>query len=463
MDSHERGQFAAQLRRLRERAGLSLGEIAERAHVNRGYVGHIEHGQRWPSRSVAIALDDALDARGTLLTVWTLGACADAPAVVRAESEDKTLSLPLAEWTAADGESLAERLAIGSDHAVAPTTVRRLVHEWLVTETPQTVEVTTGRRIGMGMVDTVTRRVAQLRRVDDFIAGRELQPLIERELRATARLLDKAAYTDQVGRALLNAVAELCQLAGWVTVDAGAPQRAVRYLALGVHAAHAAGDRPTAANLVSTLAYQVANLDDPHEAVLLASSATAGARGHASATTRALLEERVAWAHARAGDIRHTERALSAVDTEYDRRRPADDPEWVYWLDEDEIAVMAGRCYVELGRPSQAIPLLTEVMARYDERQTRESALYTSWLAEAHVQVGDVEHAATLAERTLELSSSTSSSRGDDRVTFLAQRLAPYRAVSAVHDFLEHDAERRTAARPRMTGTRLPADDLATS
>lgn len=306
MDSHERGQFAAQLRRLRERAGLSLGEIAERAHVNRGYVGHIEHGQRWPSRSVAIALDDALDARGTLLTVWTLGACADAPAVVRAESEDKTLSLPLAEWTAADGESLAERLAIGSDHAVAPTTVRRLVHEWLVTETPQTVEVTTGRRIGMGMVDTVTRRVAQLRRVDDFIAGRELQPLIERELRATARLLDKAAYTDQVGRALLNAVAELCQLAGWVTVDAGAPQRAVRYLALGVHAAHAAGDRPTAANLVSTLAYQVANLDDPHEAVLLASSATAGARGHASATTRALLEERVAWGPTRGPAISGT-------------------------------------------------------------------------------------------------------------------------------------------------------------
>ena len=40
----------------------------------------------------------------------------------------------------------------------------------MVTDTPQTVEITDGRRIGMGMVDTVTRRVAQLRRVDDFIA-----------------------------------------------------------------------------------------------------------------------------------------------------------------------------------------------------------------------------------------------------------------------------------------------------
>lgn len=176
---------------------------------------------------------------------------------------------------------LAERLAIGSDRALTAAAARRLAHEWLAADTPHTVEITGGRRIGMGMVDTVTRRVAQLRRADDFVAGRELQPLVERELRATARLLHEAAYTDLVGRALLSAVAELCQLAGWVAVDAGAPQRAARYLALGVRAAHAAGDRPTAANLVSTLAYQVANLGDPHEAVLLARSATSGTRGHA--------------------------------------------------------------------------------------------------------------------------------------------------------------------------------------
>ncbi len=443
MDSHEREHFATELRRLRDHAGISLQELAGRAHVNRGYVGHIEHCQRWPSRSVAIALDDALDARGVLLAAWTAGKAEAPPAAEATGSDDEMLTLPLDEWTATDGKVLAERLATGSDRALTPTTARRLVHEWLAADPPQTVEVATGRRIGMNMADTVTRRVAQLRRVDDFIAGRELRPLVERELRVTAGLLREAAYTDQVGRALLGAVAELCQLAGWVTVDAGAPQRAARHLALGVHAAHAAGDRPTAANLVSTLSYQVANLDDPRDAVLLARSAVAGARGHASATTRALLHERVAWAHARAGETRHTERALAVVDTGYDRRRPADDPEWVYWLDENEITVMAGRCYVELGQPDRALPLLTSVLERYDERQTRESALYTSWLAEAHVLAGDVEHAAALAERTLALSASTSSSRGDDRVTLLAHRLRPYQAVSAVRDFLDHEAGRQ--------------------
>ena len=112
----------------------------------------------------------------------------------------------------------------------------------------------------------------------------------------------------------------------------------------------------------------------------------------------------------------------------------------MYWLGSDEITVMAGRCYVELGQPNRAIPLLSGVLERYDEQQARESALYTSWLAEAHLQAGNVDHAAHLAGRTLDLSSSTSSSRGDDRVALLRSRLDPHAAVPAVGAFLDRCA-----------------------
>jgi hypothetical protein len=87
-----------------------------------------------------------------------------------------------------------------------------------------------------------------------------------------------------------------------------------------------------------------------------------------------------------------------------------------------------------------AIPLLAGVLERYDERQTRESAHYTSWLAEPQVQAGDLEHAAALAERTLEWASSTSSSRGDDRVALLTRRLEPHRAVGAIRESLDREA-----------------------
>jgi transcriptional regulator with XRE-family HTH domain len=65
-----RETFASQVAALRSRAGLSLAELGAAAHVARGYVHHIEHGRRWPSRSVAVALDSSLSAEGTLLAVW---------------------------------------------------------------------------------------------------------------------------------------------------------------------------------------------------------------------------------------------------------------------------------------------------------------------------------------------------------------------------------------------------------
>lgn len=350
-------------------------------------------------------------------------------------ADGSPLTLKAADWTAAHSHDLAELLREGTELPITTDTISRLVHEWLVVDPPQLVEVRSGRSIGDGLVQKVERRVAQLRRMDDFVAGGDLHELVERELRTTTTLLRETAYHEQLGRRLLVAIGELCQLAGWVTGDAGNYPAAAHYYSVGVKAAHAANDAPLAANLISTLAYQVANVGNADEAVLLAQTAVTGAKQQATPTTRALFKERVAWANAKAGDRRQTERALAAVETDYEHRRPADDPEWVYWLNEDEITVMAGRCYVELGVAERAAPLLSSVLGHYDERMTRELALYTSWLAEAQVMLGAVDEAATTASRTLELTAQITSARSDHRVKVLRQKLKPYKSVPAVADF----------------------------
>jgi hypothetical protein len=55
--------------------------------------------------------------------------------------------------------------------------------------------------------------------------------------------------------ALLPALAELCQLAGWVLDDAGRPEQAARYYVAGARAGDTAGERGIAANLLSNLSY----------------------------------------------------------------------------------------------------------------------------------------------------------------------------------------------------------------
>jgi hypothetical protein len=318
-----------------------------------------------------------------------------------------------------------------------PVLATRLAHEWLLAEPPQVVEVRAGRRIGSELIRKVECRVEHLRRMDDFIGGGDPYQLVTRELQATVRLLSQASYSEHLGRRLLGAVGGLSHVAGWVAVDAGEEAAASRYYATGIQAAHAAGDRALAANLIS-LSYLYSNTTSPHhrrEAVLLAHTANAGAERHVTATCQALLQERIAWAHARAGELRQTERALGEADRAFDDRRPEDDPAWVYWLDRDEVDVMAGRCYTELEQPQRAEPLLRGVLGHYDERRARETVLYGSCLAQGYIQAGELEGAARQATRALMVAAGVNSARGNGRVRFLHHQLQPHRQVPAVREF----------------------------
>ncbi|WP_330257480.1 tetratricopeptide repeat protein [Nocardia sp. NBC_00565] len=161
----------------------------------------------------------------------------------------------------------------------------------------------------------------------------------------------------------------------------------------GAKAASQAGDRVLTGQLLSSLSYQIANVGQPGDAVLLARTALSGAHG-ATPVVAALLTERVAWAAARARDRDGAMRALDTVDDTYERRiAGVEEPEWVYWVDRSEIDVMAGRCFVELGDPSRARPLLQQAIDSYPKDRAREVALYQTWLAESYARNRDFDAA----------------------------------------------------------------------
>jgi hypothetical protein len=181
----------------------------------------------------------------------------------------------------------------------------------------------------------------------------------------------------------------------------------------------------------------VANTGNPRQAAILARTAYAGARHSATATTKALLLDRVAWADAKSGDLISCERALGQVEENFSQIEPGDGPEWVYWFNREEIDVMAGRCFTELKQPVRAEPLLRSATSSYDNTLIRENSLYLSWLAEDYILLNEIERAAEIATRVLELASRANSARTDERLRHLAMLLRCYKDVQSSADFLD--------------------------
>lgn len=403
---------------------MPLRELARRSHINAGHLSRILSGKRPPTMTTAMALDQALGTDGQLALL--LGG-------------DGEWVMDGGLWRPADSERLAAELV-----AAKPTadTAATLAHQWLLADPPQVAEARTGRRIGAGMVRTVQKRVRQLRLLDDHVGGHDTYAMVTAELAATLALLQQRSYTEETGRLLLIAVGELCQLAGWTSSDAGRYAEAERIYLLGVRAAHAGGDTALAANNLSSLSYQIANTGNARLAVDLARSAYAGARHTATAKTRALLGERIAWATARAGDTQAADKALAKVEIDYAGQKPQEtDPEWVYWLSPEEVEVMAGRVWTETRRPLRAVPILEKAITGYGDDTGRETALYQSWMAEALAQANEPERAATAATKALRLSRQAGSARAEDRVALVRRRLRRYRGNTAVDAFEQEASE----------------------
>jgi hypothetical protein len=379
--------------------------------------------------------DDRAKAQFSLLVGETTDSPGDPPYTLGPFSVSlEAMTSP--QWT---GDN-ARQLSLSFDSALersAVEDIERLAHIWLICDPPQVIELHAGRRINDALVSAVEHRVIQLRRADDFITGTASRDLMRAELAATVRLLSEGTLTEDQARRVLTTIGELAQLGAWVAGDGALVDEAARYVRGGVLAARAAGNAPLAANIISTFSYQLANTGNPHEALVLARTAYQGARHDATPVTRALLLERVAWAAARSGDLRDCEQTLGMVEERFSAGPNDQDPDWLYWLNREEVDVMAGRCYTELKQPARAEALLTGAMARYGPEFVRENSLYLSWLAEDYVQLGEIEHAAGIATQIAALAAHTKSARIDARLRYLAGQLAPYRGTASVADFFD--------------------------
>ncbi|MET7622661.1 XRE family transcriptional regulator [Streptomyces sp. NPDC005408] len=298
---------------------------------------------------------------------------------------------------------------------------------------------TAGRRIGHRQVQHLQRRTARLRSLDDVLGGADTRHIYRAELGRTMNLLRNASYTEGTGRQLLSLVAEQAQQAGWAAFDAGRQTEASALYEKAFQAATAAQDAALAGNSLAFLAYQQVSTGTSGVATAAASCETASA--DAPATVRALLFERRAWAHAKAGQAKETEQALGQAEEALmgnNSDRPG--PDWSSWVDTRELQIMKGRCWTELHRPLRAVPALEAALADFDDTHARDKSLYLTWLAHAYMDAGEIEQSATVITKAMDLSTGIGSVRPQQRANEFLLRLQPHRAIAPLAELLDRAA-----------------------
>ncbi len=304
---------------------------------------------------------------------------------------------------------------------------------------PNSFGPASGRHIGRDLPDQLRRRTARLRRLDDVLGGGDTYRVYLGEYQATKSLLRDTTYSEQTRRGLLSVLAEQGQQAGWAAFDGGREADARGLYEESHTAALEAGDNDLAGNALAFLAYQTVN-GDRKGGVEIAARSCQTIGPDAPAGVRALLHERLAWACAVAGLADETERALTAAEDALNHADDSPQPDWVSWVDRNELQIMTGRCWTELRRPLRAVPVLETALAAYDDSHARDKALYLSWLADSYLTAGEVEQAADTADRALDLANGVASVRPRARLTPFLKRLEGHRGLVAVDAVLEKAA-----------------------
>ncbi|MDI3388756.1 MFS transporter [Streptomyces sp. B-S-A8] len=301
------------------------------------------------------------------------------------------------------------------------------------------------QRVGHSDVHKLREAAEDARRWDSKYGGGDWRSSMVPEcLRVEAAPLLLGSYSDEVGRALFGATAELTRLAGWMAFDTGQQEAAQRYYIQALRLARAAADVPLGGYVLASMSLQATYRGFGDEGVDLAQAAIERNRGLATARTMSFFRLIEARAHARAGDAHAAGAALKAAEGWLERARDGDnDPQWLGFYSYDRFAADAAECYRDLKAPRQVRRFTEQALSRPTEEFVRSHGLRLVVSAVAELESGNLDAACAQGLRAVEVAGRISSARTTEYVRDLLHRLEAHGDEPRV-------AELRERARPLL-------------
>ncbi|CAM5452943.1 MFS transporter [Streptomyces pseudogriseolus] len=303
-------------------------------------------------------------------------------------------------------------------------------------------------KVGHSDVRKLREAAEDARRWDSKYGGGDWRSSMVPEcLRVEAAPLLLGSYSDDVGRSLFGAAAELTRLAGWMAFDTGQQEAAQRYYIQALRLARAAADVPLGGYVLASMSLQATYRGFGDEGVDLAQAALERNRGLATARTLSFFRLVEARAHARAGDAQAAGAALKSAESWLERSRPGDsDPTWLGFYSYDRFAADAAECYRDLKAPRQVRRFTEQALSKPTEEFVRSHGLRLVVSAVAELESGNLDAACEQGVRAVEVAGRISSARTTEYVKDLLHRLEPYGDEPRV-------VELRERARPLLMTT----------
>lgn len=217
-------------------------------------------------------------------------------------------------------------------------------------------------------------------------------------------------YPASVRRELFAAAADAAEVLGWSAYDAGHHGTAQRYFIQGLRLAREADDPMMAGQILSNLSHQANFLGQFESALHLARAAQAATAQRATATVRSMFLAMEARALASIGDRTGCLSALGEAEREFAARSTVEDPDWIDYFDELELAGEAAHCFRDLGLSAETLQFAGQAIDAV-RTPARTRAFISMVTAAGELRAGNVDSALALAVDSVTLAGAIKSER----------------------------------------------------
>jgi tetratricopeptide (TPR) repeat protein len=325
---------------------------------------------------------------------------------------------------------LATRAATASGGATSsppdPEAAARLDY---VIQHPHSVDMATAAHL--------RERAQALAKQYDLVASTSLLPAAG-QYSGQVTLLRRQAPDGPVLRELQATEAQVATLMGQLVWDASQRRdhaTAVGYYDQAVSAANRAGETTVEAYARLRKSYvALYGEQEPQAGLRLAQQAVTLAETAGSHALQGLALLHVGEGYAMLGDRRQCEAALGAAEAHLQAMQAADPAPGL--LSADRLGRIQGSCYLALGDSAKARSILESTARRLQGRH-KSKAIILGNLALAHVRQRDVEQAATVLHRAIDLLEVSRGGGGLNVVSTAVRELRPWRHEPVVQDVNE--------------------------